>query len=131
VKLLPPTLNSPFSSISIAPAPATQHLPHPRATTAAWLVMPPVAVRMPAAACMPSDVLGAGLLADQDDLLARVGRSTASSAVNASLPDAAPGEAGRPLRSRGFFFGLRRGRSSAAAAGQVCSGRDPQQRLFL
>ena len=36
-----------------SPAPATQGLPMPRATTAAWLVMPPRAVRMPSAACMP------------------------------------------------------------------------------
>ena len=31
----------------------TQGRPMPRATTAAWLVMPPRAVRMPLAACMP------------------------------------------------------------------------------
>jgi len=31
-----------FSSTSISPAPATQHLPMPRVTTAAWLVMPRV-----------------------------------------------------------------------------------------
>ncbi len=30
-----------------------QHLPHPRATTAAWLVLPPVAVRIPCATYMP------------------------------------------------------------------------------
>ena len=35
------------------PHPTTQGLPMPRATTAAWLVMPPRAVRMPSAACMP------------------------------------------------------------------------------
>src|ERR687889_516898 len=35
------------------PAPATQGRPMPRATTAAWLVMPPRVVRMPLAACMP------------------------------------------------------------------------------
>ena len=36
-----------------SPAPATQGRPMPRATTAAWLVMPPRVVRMPLAACMP------------------------------------------------------------------------------
>ena len=30
-----------------------QHLPQPRATSAAWLVMPPLAVRIACAACMP------------------------------------------------------------------------------
>ena len=33
--------------------PETQHFPQPRATTAAWEVMPPLAVRIPTAACMP------------------------------------------------------------------------------
>ena len=36
-----------------ADAPDTQGRPMPRATTAAWLVIPPRAVRMPCAACMP------------------------------------------------------------------------------
>ena len=42
-----------FTSILSAPAPQTQGLPMPRATTAAWLVMPPRAVRTPSAATMP------------------------------------------------------------------------------
>ena len=41
-------------STSIASAPQTQVLPMPRATTAAWLVLPPRLVRMPWAAIMPS-----------------------------------------------------------------------------
>ena len=41
------------ASICTAPAPATQGVPMPRATTAAWLVMPPVLVRMPSETCMP------------------------------------------------------------------------------
>ena len=40
-------------SIESPPAPETQGRPMPRATTAAWLVIPPRAVRMPFAACMP------------------------------------------------------------------------------
>ena len=42
-----------FSLTSMSPAPATQHLPMPRVTTAAWLVMPPREVRMPCATSMP------------------------------------------------------------------------------
>ena len=42
-----------FSSTSMSPAPATQHFPMPRVTTAAWLVMPPREVRMPFATSMP------------------------------------------------------------------------------
>ena len=41
-----------------APAPTMQHLPQPRATSAAWLVMPPRAVRMPSAARIPSTSSG-------------------------------------------------------------------------
>ena len=40
-------------SIDTAEAPETQGRPIPRATTAAWLVIPPRAVRMPFAACIP------------------------------------------------------------------------------
>ncbi len=49
-----PAIISPrTASIFSMPAPETQGRPMPRATTAAWLVMPPRAVRMPRAACMP------------------------------------------------------------------------------
>ena len=39
--------------IFTASAPTTAGIPHPRATTAAWLTSPPRAVRMPSATCMP------------------------------------------------------------------------------
>ncbi len=42
-----------FSSTTMSPAPATQHLPMPRVTTAACEVMPPREVRMPDAISMP------------------------------------------------------------------------------
>ncbi len=48
-----PGTRRPSGSMWISPAPETQGRPMPRATTAAWLVMPPRAVRMPRAACMP------------------------------------------------------------------------------
>ena len=50
-----PDTRSSFAALSMArlPAPETQGRPMPRATTAAWLVIPPRAVRMPRAACMP------------------------------------------------------------------------------
>ena len=54
VRVLPPICIWPvFISIRTSPAPETQARPMPRATTAAWLVIPPRAVKMPAAACMP------------------------------------------------------------------------------
>ena len=47
-----------FSSMAMASQPTTQGLPQPRATTAAWLALPPVAVRMPLARCMPATSSG-------------------------------------------------------------------------
>ena len=41
-------------SIFRSPAPATQGLPIPRATSAAWLALPPLLVRMPLAAWKPA-----------------------------------------------------------------------------
>jgi hypothetical protein len=43
------------------------------------------------------DVLGRGLVPDEDDLLPVVGPASASSALKTTLPTAAPGEAARPL----------------------------------
>ncbi len=42
------------SFILISPHPDTQHVPIPLATTAAWLVIPPLAVRIPCDTCIPS-----------------------------------------------------------------------------
>ncbi len=69
----------------------------PRATTAAWLVMPPRVVRMPWAACMPW--MSSGLVSMRTRITASPlpARISASSALNTTAPDAAPGLAGRPL----------------------------------
>ena len=64
-----------------APQPATQHLPMPRATTAACDVMPPRAVRMPSRGVHAVDVLGRGLDAHEDRPSRRPApRASASSA---------------------------------------------------
>jgi hypothetical protein len=82
-----------------SPAPATQGRPMPRATTAAWLVMPPRAVRMPRAACMPW--MSSGLVSMRARMTASpfAARLSASSALNTMVPDAAPGLAGKPFDS--------------------------------
>ncbi len=69
----------------------------PRATTAAWLVMPPRVVRMPSAACMPW--MSSGLVSIRTRITRSPLRASASAASeeNTTLPDAAPGDAGRPL----------------------------------
>ena len=73
----------------------------PRATTAAWLVMPPRVVRMPRAACMPW--MSSGLVSMRTRMIASpfCARLSASSAVNTTAPEAAPGLAGSPLRQQG------------------------------
>jgi hypothetical protein len=78
------------------PAPETQGLPMPRATTAAWEVMPPRVVRMPSAACMPW--MSSGLVSTRTrmTLWPAFLAASASSELNTISPDAAPGEAGSP-----------------------------------
>ncbi len=80
-----------------APAPATQGRPMPRATTAAWLVMPPRVVKIPLAACMPW--MSSGLVSMRTRMTASPlsARLSASSALNTTAPEAAPGLAARPL----------------------------------
>ena len=104
-----------------ADAPETQGLPMPRATTAAWLVMPPRAVRMPLRGVHAVDVLGAGLDADEDHLLAaRAPRSRRRRRRARSCPQAAPG---RGRQALGEHVALaRRGRASGGAAGRAPSG---------
>ncbi len=77
----------------------------PRATTAAWLVMPPRVVTIPLAACMPW--MSSGLVSIRTRMTASpfAARISASSALNTAAPLAAPGLAGRPRESsfRGAF----------------------------
>ena len=81
----------------MSPAPQTQGLPMPRATTAAWLVMPPREVRMPLAASMPWMSSGEVSIRTRITASPAAASFSAWSAVNTTLPDTAPGEAGRPL----------------------------------
>ena len=91
-------------SIFRSPAPTMQHLPQPRATRAAWLVMPPRAVRMPSAARMPST--SSGLVSSRTRMTVSpfLAAATASAEVKTILPHAPPGPAGRPDRNASAFF---------------------------
>ncbi len=84
------------TSIWIASQPDTQGLPMPRATTAAWEVLPPRAVRIPWAAKKPW--MSSGLVSSRTriTLSPSLPRSSAVSASNTILPEAAPGEADSP-----------------------------------
>ena len=85
--------------MSSAPAPDTHGLPIPRATSAAWLALPPSAVRIPLAAWKPAtssaSVNGRTRITSRPSSAAW----TASSAVNTIAPFAAPGEAATPSAS--------------------------------
>ncbi len=75
----------------------------PRATTAAWLVIPPRVVSTPLAACMPW--MSSGLVSMRTRITAspRAANDSASSAENTILPEAAPGDAGNPRASTVVF----------------------------
>ena len=69
----------------------------PLATTAAWLVIPPLAVKIPFAACIPWISSGdVSILTKIVSCIISFNLS-ASSDVKTTLPLAAPGDAGRPL----------------------------------
>ncbi len=91
----------------MASQPTTQGFPQPRATTAAWLALPPVAVRMPLARCMPAT--SSGLVSLRTSRIGSSGCfawcSMAASAESTTLPHAAPGLAAIPCATA-FRFGL-------------------------
>ena len=71
-------------------------MPIPLATTAAWLVIPPLAVNIPLAACIP--LISSGEVSTRTNIVSCICsfNLSASSAENTTLPLAAPGEAGKP-----------------------------------
>ena len=84
----------------------------PRATSAAWLALPPSAVRMPLAAWKPptssASVKGRTRITSRPSFSA----ATAASAVNTTSPLAAPGDALTPLATTSY---------SASGANVGCS----------
>ncbi len=82
-------------------APTTAGLPQPRATTAAWLANPPVAVRIPRARSIPAmssgDVSGRTRITSAPPSAA----ATASADVSRISPDTSPGETPSPRVSAG------------------------------
>jgi hypothetical protein len=111
------------------PAPDTQGLPMPRATTAACEVIPPRVVRMPSAACMPWMSSGEVSTRTRMTRLSLALSVSASSAENTISPDAAPGEAGSPvamsLRSAlGSMVGCSSWSSAAGSMREIASLRE-------
>ena len=93
-----------LTSICSSLHPTIQHLPHPRATRAAWDVIPPFAVKIASAACMPWTSSGDVSSLIKITFSPSLCHCSASSAVNTALPDAPPGPAGSPFPKRGALF---------------------------
>jgi hypothetical protein len=105
--------------ISMSRAPTTQGLPIPRATTAAWDVMPPREVTIPWRDGHSGEVVGGRLLAHQDH------RSPASVPADrfGRLEHHDPGRgARRGGQARGQLFGLRAGIEAGWSCCSSCSG---------
>ena len=77
--------------------PETHGVPIPRATTAAWEVIPPRAVITPCEACIPPISSGEVSLRIKITFSPLAAQASASSALNTARPTAAPGEAGKPV----------------------------------
>ncbi len=80
----------------ISAHPATQQVPIPRATTAACEVMPPRAVSIPLALCIPSISSGDVSVRTKITFFPALAFSKATGAEKTISPTAAPGEAGNP-----------------------------------
>ena len=113
-------------STSSSSAPQTQVLPIPRATTAAWLVLPPRLVRMPLAAIIPCR--SSGFVSRRTRMTASpaAARSTALAESNTALPTAAPGEALTPVVI--FFGSVAEVEPGEHQLGELVAG-DPGERL--
>ena len=85
------------SSITISVHPETQHLPIPRATTAAWEVLPPRPVKIPWDAFIPTISSGEVSSLTKITFSFLLAHSSASSAEKTIFPQAAPGEAPNAL----------------------------------
>mmetsp|Transcript_17127 Transcript_17127/g.40886 ORF Transcript_17127/g.40886 Transcript_17127/m.40886 type:complete len:379 (+) Transcript_17127:738-1874(+) len=92
------------TSTCSASHPHTHGLPQPRATTAAWDVIPPRLVRMPAAAHIPPTSSGvvSGRVSSTDSPLDA--HSSASVALNTTRPTAAPGDALSPFATTSPWY---------------------------
>ncbi len=85
-----------IKSIFSAAQPTIQHLPQPLATKAAWDVIPPLAVRIASATCIPCTSSGEVSSRTNITFSPFFTHSSASSAVKTTRPTLPPGPAGNP-----------------------------------
>ncbi len=99
LSVVSPIRTSPLSRSISSPAPVTAGTPMPRATSAAWLALPPSLVSTPFAAWKPAtssaSVNGRTRMTSRPSSAA----ATASAARNTISPTAAPGDAATPRAS--------------------------------
>ena len=125
----PPIAIEPSSRKRIAVTPQTAGLPMPTATIAAWLVLPPRAVRMPCASTIPWKSSGVVSSRTRMTSSPALPRRSASSAVKTTAPTAAPGDALTPLASgSGACLQVELGQQELAYLVGLDQG---QQRLLL
>ena len=113
---VPLTRTCPACTSISTEAPVTAGTPMPRATSAAWLALPPSDVRMPLAAKKPAT--SSASVNGRTRITSRPSASacTASLAVKTISPVAAPGEAATPLaRTSNSALGSKVGCSSASS----------------
>ncbi len=129
LRMVPLILTSRLASLILAsPHPATQHLPIPRATTAACEVIPPRAVKIPSAASIPPISSGEVSLRTKITCSPRSFQASASSALKTMRPIAAPGDAGRPLA---ITFTSAFGSICLCSSWSNCSGSTRITAVFL
>ena len=125
-----------FVSIERASQPATQGFPIPRATTAACEVMPPWAVRTPRAWMRPW--MSSGVVSQRTRITSSpaLPRASARSASSTIAPDAAPGEALRPVATTstsadGSIIGWRSWSSWPGSIRATASSREMSSSPFI
>ena len=106
LKVWPLTRSSFLASSTVqSPAPATQHLPMPRVTTAACEVMPPREVRMPEATSMPA--MSSGVVSPRTRMMDLVGAvGVVLDGILGGEDDLSDGRAGRSRQAGGEDFDL-------------------------
>ena len=106
-----------FSLMSSSPQPQTQGFPHPRATTAACEVIPPLAVNTPMAAHIPPTSSGDVFSVHKMTFSPLALAASAAVDVRTMVPTAAPGP---PARPTAITFDLYNSDSSASSGKVGC-----------
>ena len=114
-----PPATMPSARTSMAAAPTTAGIPHDRATTAAWLTIPPKVVTNPVASAIPATSAGEVSRRIRMTGSPRPARASVSSMSVQTTPTARPGDAAKPSARTSAALGA--GGSGAGAVGGSAS----------